>query len=74
MLEELDGPTVIALGVSSWNLSNVHKGQLSDGWPKFIILSSSLLWKARQSRLNLQSLASYSLKKGWRQAGGRSEK
>jgi hypothetical protein len=45
--EVLNGPTVSALGVRSQNLSNVRKGQSSDGWPKFIISSSSVLRKAR---------------------------
>jgi hypothetical protein len=31
MTEELDGPAVSALGVRSQNLSNVRKGQSSDG-------------------------------------------
>jgi hypothetical protein len=37
--EELDGPAVKVLGVQSWKLSNVRKGQSSDGWPKFITSS-----------------------------------
>jgi hypothetical protein len=42
MLKELDGPAVSALDVRSRKLSNVRKGQSSDGRPKFIISSSSV--------------------------------
>jgi hypothetical protein len=37
-MDELDGPAVSVLGVRTLKLSNVRKGQSSDGWPKFIIL------------------------------------
>jgi hypothetical protein len=30
-IEQLESPTVRALGVRSWKISNVHKGQSSDG-------------------------------------------
>jgi hypothetical protein len=55
-MEELDGPAVSALGVRSLNLSNVHKGQTSDGWPKFIILRASEGTLSCWYRLHLQSL------------------
>jgi hypothetical protein len=46
-IEELDGPAVRALGVRSRKLSNVRKDQSTDGWPKFIISSSSVFRKVR---------------------------
>jgi hypothetical protein len=46
-LEELDDPAVSALGKRSRKLSKVREGQSSDGRPKCIISSSSVLRKAR---------------------------
>jgi CRISPR-associated Cas5-like protein len=34
--EEFDGPAVSALGMQTWNLSNVRKGQSSDGWKNLL--------------------------------------
>jgi hypothetical protein len=45
--EELDGSAASALDVRTWKPSNVHKGQSSDGRPKLVISSSSVLRKAR---------------------------
>jgi hypothetical protein len=45
--EELDGRAVSALSVWTRKLSNDRRSQSLDGWPKFIISSSSVLRKAR---------------------------
>jgi hypothetical protein len=62
---------VSTLHVRSRKLSNVRKGHSSDGWPKFIILSSfgryvKLLVPVAFALVSTQS----SIKDGWRQAGG----